>query len=438
MARGTLIRKLAEFAAEGEASSPETYALYFLNWISAAMSGAHENAADILAEFMAQEGTGNYQPLGRNENLRPSDCAAIDCFSSAIQAYDDIHFETTTHPCGPVAAAICAVIRKQETTLKELLDALCIGMETECRCARALFSHGSSGWYTTGIAGVIGAAAAVARLLKFNAKQMENAMALAASTASGNRGTHGSMAGSYIPAFAAKNGYDAAMMSACGFTCSSSALDGTNGLIACIDPDADIEKALQSLGTEFISLKTSCKPYPYGFISYGLISCFREKREYRDVEEVICTVSKRCAQLGANPFPKTMYEGFVSLPYITAKAILDPESLCIPLSEHLTLSEAERELISKIRIEEDQNMNDQSASVTIRTKNRIDTLSSFQPSGTAEYPMTKEDILHKVRSLNTVDEVLIKQLEEPETYYNYVVRITDRVSLEKNIRRKKL
>lgn len=83
-------------------------------------------------------------------------------------------------------------------------------------------------------------------------------------------------------------------------------------------------------------------------------------------------------------------------------------------------------------------MNDQSASVTIRTKNRIDTLSSFQPSGTAEYPMTKEDILHKVRSLNTVDEVLIKQLEEPETYYNYVVRITDRVSLEKNIRRKKL
>lgn len=71
MARSTLIRKLAEFAAEGEASSPETYALYFLNWISAAMSGAHENAADILAEFMAQEGTGNYQPLGRKKTCVP-------------------------------------------------------------------------------------------------------------------------------------------------------------------------------------------------------------------------------------------------------------------------------------------------------------------------------------------------------------------------------
>lgn len=302
----------------------------FLNYYAVTQSGCHEMAVEIAVKEALFEGTGNYQPIGREEKLSLIDCVRIDCLSSAIQAYDDIHFSTTTHPCGPVASAILGVSRFKDVTVKDAIEALKIGMEVECRFAKALFMK-PHGWYPTGIVGGIGASVAVGRLLHFDENQMAQVMSLAAAYVSGNRGTHGSMTGSYVPAIAAASGFRAAMLVDHGFTSSVGAITGGNGLFALMNKDADLKGALEDIGHVYISEETSCKPYPFGFITFAPIDCVEKiKVDPKDITKMELEISKRCHLLGYNKAPKNQYEGLVSIPYIVARGLVDPDKLYEP------------------------------------------------------------------------------------------------------------
>ena len=393
--------RLAQFASSSLFMVPQFYEDALLNYLAVTLRGSHEHAVDVLIEALLEDSKGDYSPIGRKEKLSLGDCCKVDCFSSAILAYDDIHFATTTHPCGPVASAILAISRKQKVSLDEAIEALCAGMEVECRIATALFdaTDCAPGWYTTGVAGVFGAAVGAGRLLGFDVKMMESVLGLAASYASGIRGTHGSMAGSFVPAIAAKNGYEAAMLVAHGFTCNLSALTGSNGLILQITRNPDIEKAIADLGTVFMSQEVSAKPYPLGFISFAPIECAKKFSGYKGIEEVSLEVSNRLAILGSNPIPKTMYEGFVSLPYVVAKTLVDDQLIIEPLSEKLTISREILDLIEKVKIRVNQQLRDEEARLTIRIGKQTYSSICTNALGSKNNPMKHEDILEKCQKL---------------------------------------
>ena len=113
-----------------------------------------------------------------------------------------------------------------------LLEAFTLGIEIQCRLGVALLvppADAQLGWYATGVAGGVSAAAASARLLGLSAEQTRWAIGLAANQASGFRQTHGSMCTSFVPAHAARCGLQAALMAERGFTSSDAALEGANG-----------------------------------------------------------------------------------------------------------------------------------------------------------------------------------------------------------------
>ncbi|MDO4520603.1 MAG: MmgE/PrpD family protein, partial [Erysipelotrichaceae bacterium] len=351
MAKKSFFEELVSFVTDFHPETvPEEYRYFFLNYLAVTYSGSKEKAVSIAAKYAENENPGIFQPLGRGEKLSPAGCVRIDCFSSAIQVYDDIHFATTAHPCGPVASALLGIARTRTVTLNEFLEALMVGMEAECRTGILLFSKGSKGWYTTSVCGLIGAAAGCARLLELGRQQTENALALAASYVCGNRGTHGAMAGSWMPAIAAEKGYEAARLASLDFTCSHSAFDGALGMVNLVTEKPAYEQALAGLGEILISREVSCKPYPYGFISFGVLECLSQLKPHEDIQDVALEVSERAAMLGKNPYPSNMYEGFVSLPFITARALLNPARLYQPLSEVIELSQEEKALTAKIRI----------------------------------------------------------------------------------------
>lgn len=404
------VQKLIDFAIKEKIEEiPSFYKDAFLNYLAVSYRGAKENAVSILSGCCEEDGNG-YYPLGRNESVSLSDCALVDCFSSAVLAYDDIHFSTTTHPCGPVASALLAVCRKQDVGLHEFLEALCIGMESECRIAQIMFHNGSKGWYTTGIAGGIGAAAGVGRLLHLNEEEMSNALALAAAYASGIRGTHGSMAGSYVPAIASKNGYLSASLAKKGFTCNINALSGKLGLIHQVSDHPAVEEGMKDFGKRYISMDASCKPYPYGFISFGVIEACINKTEYGKIEKIIAEVSERCALLGSNPYPDTIYEAFVSLPYIIAKGLNHPKSMFEPLPEKIRLSEKEKEEIQKVEIRVNPFFCDDETKLTLISNQKTTEIHVRNPLGSTYHPMSHEDVMDKIKKLNTLDEELIQTI----------------------------
>lgn len=128
-----------------------------------AVGGAsHETVDRALAAVTPFSGAATATVLGRGERLDALHGALVNGIASHVLDYDDTHLKTIIHPAGPVASALLAVAELRPVSGAELLHALIIGVEVECRIGNAVCpEHYDRGWHITGTAGVFGAAAAV-------------------------------------------------------------------------------------------------------------------------------------------------------------------------------------------------------------------------------------------------------------------------------------
>ncbi|SER82429.1 MmgE/PrpD family protein [Psychrobacillus sp. OK032] len=362
---------LAAFAIkEAPAKASPFYVDAFLNWYGCALAGSGQEVVQRAVAFYQMDAPSRLLPLiGRSERLSASASIAVDCIASASLAYDDIHFETTLHPAGPVASAILGLSRCQPVSGIDALHALRVGMEIECRVALTMFgpeTGAAMGWYPTGIAGGLGAAAAVGRLLGFDAARMETALGLAAARASGTRGTHGSMAAYWVPGLAAEAGYVSARLAEAGLSCGIASLTGANGLLMQVASRPNVEAGLDGLGTQHVCETTACKPYPFGFIASAVIKCCQDlhakiQREERKLRKLVVRVSPTAAKLGGNSEPKTVFDAHVSLRYITARVLSNPASVFEPVNEDFFVSEEIAEISRCVIVEGDKTLHNEQA-----------------------------------------------------------------------------
>lgn len=252
----------------------------YLNWVGCAVGGANTATTGLAIHAIAQMGGAGASPLlGRRERCDVANAALLNCLSASAHAFDDTHLKTITHPTAPVAAAAMATVdalvrQGQAPSGQDLLLALVLGIEIECRLSNAVLADGAGAdlaWYVTGVSGGVGAAVAVGRLLGLDHRQLVSAIGLAATQACGVRSTHGSMATAYVPAVAARNGLSAAYMAAAGFTCSEGSIDGRNGLLQAMSPHADVARIRTRLGSDFELLANAYKPYPCGIVIHPAI-----------------------------------------------------------------------------------------------------------------------------------------------------------------------
>ncbi|WP_094606152.1 hypothetical protein SPSIL_039890 [Sporomusa silvacetica DSM 10669] len=393
---------LAAFAVEkAQSKTPLYYADAFLNWYGCALAGSQQKTVERAIAFYRMDVSSELPPpIGRTERLSVSASIAVDCLSSACLAYDDIHFETTLHPAGPIASAILGLSRCHPVSGADALHALRVGMEIECRVALAMFgpdTGAAKGWYPTGIAGGIGAAAAVGRLLGFNEAQMETALGLAAARASGTRGTHGSMAAYWVPAIAAEAGYISARLAEAGFSCGIASLTGANGLIRQVALRPNVEAVLDGLGSRYVCETTACKPYPFGFIAHAVVKCCQDlhkkiRQEERSLHKLVVYVSPTSANLGGNPEPKTVYGAQVSLRYIAARVLSNPTRAFEPVDEDFSISEEIAEIARYVTVERDESLCNEQARclATFEDGTECEIRCDVAPGAPGKLPSTEE------------------------------------------------
>jgi 2-methylcitrate dehydratase PrpD len=397
----------------------ERYRAALLNYLGVALAGSHEPSVEAFEKSRAALTPGNHTPLGRNENLSLADCVMADCYASSVHAYDDIHFPTTTHPAGPVASAILGVARLQEVQVGEAVRAMAVGMEVECRLGLVLFSPrtgSASGWYTTGIVGGVGAAAAAGRLLGLDRAHMASALGWAAAGACGVRGTHGSAAGTFVPALAARAGLEAALLSRDGLACGITALTGANGLMRSIAQTPDCDRALYDIGKTWVSAEASCKPYPFGFVSFAAVDAALELAKNTSAMPTVTTlkvaVSPRAARLGGNPRPASADEAIVSIPYLVARTLADPSSVQRPIPARFAISARERDMLGAIRLEIDPTLADSAARISLNGSELEVVCDAAR--GSADKPLTIAETKDKFCSICGLDEPrrLMQAIEE--------------------------
>ena len=387
-----------------------------LNWVGCAVGGAGSPTAAVAVRAILRMGSaGGSLVFGRAEKFDMANAALLNCLHSAAHAFDDTHLTTITHPTGPVAAAALATVDALAASGRafageELLLALALGIEIECRLSNAVKTDGMGadlGWYVTGISGGVGAAVAVGRLLGLTADRMVAAIGLAAAQACGIRATHGSMATAYVPAVACRNGLTAAWLAAEGFTCGDGVIDGRNGLLQVLSPHTDVERMRRGLGSEFELLANAYKPYPCGIVIHpALDACLQlyALTEVRSgaIERVDFRVHPDTLNLCGRRLPATPLEAQISLYHWAAAALVHGRAGIAQGEQAALKDETLRQMQARIFAVADQTLagDEAHAGLTLRDGRRFD-VHVAHATGSAANPMTDAQLAAKFLSLST-------------------------------------
>ena len=231
---GTVLEELASrwsclSAADLPDETAEVARQCLLDWFGCALAGSREPLAEMLRLELA--GPGACTIVGTNRAASARDAALLNGAAGHALDFDDTHTLLSGHPTAPVLPAVLAVAEERDLDGAALLAAFVAGVEVECRVGALLApDHYRAGWHATATIGTIGAAAAVAHLLRLDPRRTAHALALAATQAAGVKASFGTMAKPLHAGKAATDGLLAAALAARGFTGNPAVLEGPQGL----------------------------------------------------------------------------------------------------------------------------------------------------------------------------------------------------------------
>ena len=301
-----------------------------LNWVGVAIGGSrHETVEIAVAALTPFSGPAQAGLLGRRERFDIMNAAFVNGVSSHIFDYDDTHLKTIIHPAGPVASAILAYSEMKPNSGREFLNALVLGIETECRIGNSVYpNHYNVGWHITGTTGVFGAAAAVGKLMDLSEQQMIWALGLAASQPVGLRESFGSMNKSFNPGRAAANGLFAAILASKNFTSSDAMIEAKRGWANTVSTKQDYHEILGDLGERYEAALNTYKPFACGIVMHPAIDAAIQLRNENglkadQIRAIDIRVNPLVLELTGKKTPKIGLEGKFSIYHAVAVAIVE-------------------------------------------------------------------------------------------------------------------
>ncbi len=277
----TLARFVATHPSHGWSEAVEHEAhRTLLNWVGCAVGAARHASADAaLAALRELQPAPQASLLGRSERIDMAGAALVNGISSHTFDFDDTHLKTIIHPAGPVASAALALAEHTNATGRALLDALVLGIDVACRVGNAIYpEHYDRGWHITGSTGMLGAAAACARLLGLDERETAMALGIAASQPIGLREQFGTMTKPFHPGAAARAGLTAALLAKHGFTASGKALEAPRGLMQVVSTKCRWNEISDELGSRFEIAFNTYKPFACGIVIHPSIDACAQLR----------------------------------------------------------------------------------------------------------------------------------------------------------------
>ena len=334
MARNTVVnadtsapavtRILAEFVAQhpsrgwSDAVDHEAHRTFY-NWLGCAIGAAHHEAANAaVAAVGLLEPSAQATVLGRSEKLDMGSAALVNGITSHTFDFDDTHLKTIIHPAGPVASAVLALAEQRGLPGRDVIDALVLGIDVACRVGNTMYpDHYDRGWHITGSTGMLGAAAACARLLRLNAQQTAMALGIAASQPVGLREQFGTMTKPFHPGGAARAGLMSALLASQGFTASPKALEAPRGFIQVASDKRAWHEITDELGQRFEISFNTYKPFACGIVIHPSIDACAQLRERgvrpEQVERIDLRVHSLVLELTGKKEPQDGLQGKFSV-----------------------------------------------------------------------------------------------------------------------------
>jgi 2-methylcitrate dehydratase PrpD len=237
---------------------------------------------------------------------------------------------------------------------------------------------------------------------------MRMALGIATSMASGSRQNFGTMTKPLHAGLAARNGIEASLLAAKGFTADVNILESPMGFCRLFSPTEDFPtRSLEQLGDpwEILNPGLSVKKYPCCYATHNALdatlSLVQEHEiKVEEVKEVAVKVRPEVPAVLIHPRPQKGLEGKFSMQYCLAAAILDRKIALASFADQAVQRPEAQTLIQRVHMQEAFAASDASlgleAEVTIDLEDgrsvsrRVDI-----PRGDAQSPLSWEELEEK-------------------------------------------
>ncbi|PUE14488.1 MmgE/PrpD family protein [Limnohabitans sp. WS1] len=370
----------------------------FANWAGCAVGpSTHETVTAALAAVQALEPAPQAAVLGRKERVDMANAAMLNGISSHTFDFDDTHLKTIIHPAGPVASAALALGEHLGASGRQVIDALVLGVEVSCRVGNAVYPHHyDRGWHITGSTGMLGSAAACARLLGLDAVQTQMALGIAASQPVGLREQFGTMTKPFHPGAAAKAGLMSALLARHGFTSSRRALEAPRGLMQVFSDKTDWAEITENLGQTWEIALNTYKPFACGIVIHPAIdACVQLRNGHALTADQIARITVRAhplvQELTGKKTPQTGLESKFSVFHSCAVAIMKGQAGEHEYADEVVRSPEVIALRDRVELIVDRQIHEASVDVTIETTDgRSLHIFIERAIGSLERPMTHD------------------------------------------------
>ena len=335
----SVIEQLAAYATtESFAKLPEAAVRAarraILDTVGVTLAGSVEVTAERVRAMVAhRRGGAEATVVGAPARASVEDAALANGTAAHALDYDDLHQSLSGHPSVPILPAALALAEREHLSGSALITAFVVGVEIEAKLGRAM-NPGlyEVGWHATSTLGVFGAAAASARLLGLSPERTAQALAIAASMASGIKANFGTDCKPLHAGHAARCGLEAALLAAAGFTGNPRALEHGDGFGTTYGaggkPVWDLATAGLGAPHEIVDPGVGVKRFPACASTHQALDATLALAEEHGiavpaVEAVECAVHYLAPHQLIYDQARTPLEGKFSMPYCVSVALLD-------------------------------------------------------------------------------------------------------------------
>jgi 2-methylcitrate dehydratase PrpD len=274
--------------------------------------------------------------IGHTRGLSAAGAAFVNGTAAHGEDFDDTFEGGPVHAGAVIVPAVLAACERHRPEGRAALLGIAVGTETMCRLSTVVpKAVHKAGFHPTAVFGVMGAAAGVGAALGLNARQIVDALGIAASFAGGiiEYLAEGAWTKRLHPGWAAQSGIRAALLARGGFVGPRTVFEGVHGLFHGFahTTQGDYAALTGDFGTKWVTETLAFKPYPCGTMAHPYIDCAKRLAargiKASDIKELVCevaegTVHRLWEPLADKQRPPNGYAAKFATPFILASGFV--------------------------------------------------------------------------------------------------------------------
>jgi 2-methylcitrate dehydratase PrpD len=373
-------------------------------------------AQSTRAHALSAYGPGRAHVLGCSDTLHPMGAALVNGTAGHANDFDDTSYTGIMHGSVVVYPAALALAEEHGISGVRLLEAFIAGVEVEYAIAELCTDHiYFKGWWTSGVYGTFGAAAACAKILDLEPAGMTNAIAMAASYAAGMRASFGSDAKPLGIGMAASQGMECALLAAAGLTGPVDVFENESGFLRLLNDNKHSREFDLQLAAKWRLIDPGIlfKSYPVCSAAQAgaeLSTLLMEQHGLSadDIESVVCEVPPLVALSLVFDRPESTREAQFSMPFAVGCMLAFGGLRLEHLTMDVLMDPKLQQQMQKIRMHVPESLaNDptvlqrcpEGAGVTLITNRRVEFKDFLErPTGMPGNPISTQALVAKFQS----------------------------------------